>query len=94
MAELQVSVIIDTYNYGSFIEESIDSVLSQEFPRDRMEVLVVDDGSTDDTAERVKKYGSQVEYLYKPNGGQAAAFNWGLNRARGEIVFFLDADDY
>lgn len=94
MTELQVSVIIDTYNYGGFIEESIDSVLSQEFPRDRMEVLVVDDGSTDDTAERVKKYGSQVEYLYKPNGGQASAFNWGLNRAHGEIVFFLDADDY
>ncbi len=55
---------------------------------------MVDDGSTDDTSERVKKYGSRIEYLYKPNGGQASALNFGFEKARGEIVALLDADDY
>ena len=89
-----VTVLIDTYNYGRFIEAAIDSVLSQDFPREQMEILVVDDGSTDDTEERVKKYGERVRYFYKPNGGQASAFNFGFARARGEIVALLDADDY
>ena len=94
MSNPVITAIIDTYNYGRFIEEAIESVLSQDFPADRMEIFVVDDGSTDDTAERVKKYGSKLHYFYKPNGGQASAFNWGLARALGEFVFFLDADDY
>ncbi|MGC1605394.1 MAG: glycosyltransferase, partial [Candidatus Acidiferrum sp.] len=51
-------------------------------------------GSTDDTSERVKKYGTSVSYLYKPNGGQASAFNFGIARAQGEIVALLDADDF
>jgi glycosyltransferase involved in cell wall biosynthesis len=89
-----VSVVINTYNYGRFIEEAIDSTLSQDFPMGQVEVLVVDDGSTDDTAERLKKYGSQIHYLHKPNGGQASAFNFGFQHARGEVVFLLDADDY
>jgi glycosyltransferase involved in cell wall biosynthesis len=94
VAEPQVSVVIDTYNYGQFIEEAIDSVLAQDFPADRMEILVVDDGSTDDTAERVKKYGARIQYFWKANGGQASAFNFGFARARGEIISLLDADDY
>jgi glycosyltransferase involved in cell wall biosynthesis len=94
VAEPQVSVVIDTYNYGRFIEEAIDSALSQVFPAERMEVLVIDDGSTDDTAERVKKYGSRIQYIQKANGGQASAFNFGFARARGEIISLLDADDY
>jgi glycosyltransferase involved in cell wall biosynthesis len=89
-----ISVLIDTYNYGQFIEEAINSVLAQDFPAERMEILVVDDGSTDDTPERVKKYGDRIVYLRKPNGGQASAFNFGLARAQAEIVAFLDADDY
>ena len=52
-----VTVLIDTYNYGQFIEEAVESVLAQEFPREQREILVVDDGSTDDTTERLKKYG-------------------------------------
>jgi glycosyltransferase involved in cell wall biosynthesis len=88
-----VTVLITTYNYGSFIEEAIESVLSQDFPPDQMEVLVVDDGSTDDTAVRVKRY-ERVHYFYKPNGGQASAFNFGFARARGELIALLDADDY
>jgi len=54
----------------------------------------VDDGSTDDTEERLRRFGDSITYLRKPNGGQASAFNFGLERARGEIVAFLDADDY
>jgi len=89
-----VTVLVDTYNYGRFIEEAIDSVLAQDFPPEQMEILVVDDGSADDTADRVRKYGDRIQYFYKPNGGQASAFNFGIRRARGEIVAFLDGDDY
>jgi hypothetical protein len=88
-----ITVLITTYNYGQFIEEAVDSVLAQDYPIDKVEILVIDDGSTDDTSERIKKYGSRVEYLYKPNGGQASALNYGFTRARGEIVTLLDADD-
>jgi FkbM family methyltransferase len=89
-----ISVLITTYNYGRFIEEAIDSVLSQDFPLDQVEIIVVDDGSTDETAVRVKKYGSRVRYFYQSNRGQAAALNLGFAKARGEIISLLDADDY
>jgi len=89
-----VTALIDTYNYGHFVEEAIESVFAQDFPTDQLEILVVDDGSTDDTRARVEKYAGRVKYLYKPNGGQASAFNFGLANARGDIVAFLDADDY
>lgn len=87
------TVLIDTYNYGRFIERAIDSVLSQDFPAEKLEIIVVDDGSTDDTAERVRKYGSRIKFLQKQNGGQASAFNAGFAHARGEYIFLLDADD-
>lgn len=89
-----MTALIDTYNYGHFVEQAIESVLGQDFPRDEMEVLVVDDGSTDDTRERVAKYAGRVEYVWKENGGQASAFNLGLMRASGDVVALLDADDY
>lgn len=89
----RVSVLINTYNYGSFIEEAIDSALAQDFPAEQMEIIVVDDGSTDDTAERVKKYGDSVRYFYKENGDQPSAVAFGVSRARGEVVAILDADD-
>jgi glycosyltransferase involved in cell wall biosynthesis len=89
-----VSVLIDTYNYGQFIEQAVESVLAQDFPAEQMEVLVVDDGSTDDTAERIAKYGQRLRYFRKPNGGQGSAFNFGVAQTRGEIVALLDADDY
>jgi len=91
---IRVTVLVDTYNYGHFIEEAIDSVLAQDFPSEQMEILVVDDGSTDDTADRVRKYGDRIQYFCKPNGGQASSFNFGIARASGEIVAFLDGDDY
>ncbi len=89
-----VTVLIDTYNYGQYVEEAVESVLAQDFPVEQREILVVDDGSTDDTAERLRKFGDAITYLRKPNGGQASAFNLGFERARGEIVALLDADDY
>lgn len=89
-----ITVLITTYNYGQFIEQAIDSILSQDFPRDQVQILVVDDGSTDDTPEYVKRYGSRIEYFFKPNGGQASALNFGIARARGEIIALLDADDF
>jgi glycosyltransferase involved in cell wall biosynthesis len=89
-----VTVLIDTYNYAQFIEEAVRSVLAQDFPPREREILIVDDGSADDTEERLRQFGDSLVYLRKPNGGQASAFNFGLQRARGEIVAFLDADDY
>src|SRR5574341_230381 len=88
-----VSVLIDTYNYGRFIEEAIDSILKQTFPQKDLEIIVVDDGSTDDTSERVRKYKDKVKYVYKENGGQASAFNIGFEIARGEYIILLDSDD-
>lgn len=90
----RVTVLIDTYNYGRFISDAVESVLNQDFPSDELEILVVDDGSTDDTRARVEKYARRVTYLFKGNGGQASAFNFGISRADGEIVALLDADDY
>jgi glycosyltransferase involved in cell wall biosynthesis len=87
------SVLIDTYNYGEYIEEAVSSALAQEFPAEEREILVVDDGSTDDTQERLRKFGEAIRYLRKPNGGQASAFNFGFERARGEVIALLDADD-
>jgi glycosyltransferase involved in cell wall biosynthesis len=88
-----VSVVIDTYNHESFIEGAIRSALDQDFPASEYEILVVDDGSTDRTAEIVRKFEPQVRLLRKPNGGQGSAFNHGFAHSRGEIVAFLDGDD-
>lgn len=89
-----VTVLIDTYNHEAFIEEAIQSVLSQDFPASDMEILVVDDGSTDRTAEIVGGFEPRVRLVRKVNGGQASAFNAGISEARGETVAFLDGDDW
>lgn len=94
MAYPIVSVLIDTYNHERFIAQAIESVLAQDFPRGDMEILVVDDGSTDRTPEIVRQYEPQLRLIRKPNGGQASAFNAGISEARGEIVAFLDGDDW
>jgi glycosyltransferase involved in cell wall biosynthesis len=93
-APIRVTVLVDTYNYAQYIEEAIDSVLAQGFPPEQMEILVVDDGSADNTADRVRKYGDRIQFFCKPNGGQASTLNFGIARARGEIVALLDGDDY
>ena len=94
MAAPLITVLIDTYNHERFIEKAIVSVLEQDFPAGEMEILVVDDGSTDGTTEIVRKFEPRVRLLRKTNGGQASAFNAGIPEARGEIVAFLDGDDW
>ena len=89
-----VTALVDTYNHESFIEEALRSVLQQDFPSSEMEILVVDDGSTDRTPELVRKFGPRVRLLRKANGGQASAFNLGIAEAQGEVVAFLDGDDW
>ena len=89
-----VTVLIDTFNHERFIEEAIVSALEQDFPATEMEILVVDDGSTDRTPELVRKFAPRVRYARKENGGQASAFNFGIPMAQGEIIAFLDGDDW
>jgi len=88
-----VSVIIDTYNYADFIEDCIDSVLKQTYDSEKIEILVVDDGSSDNTCEKVSKYKDKIKYLYKDNGGQASALNLGFEQSSGQYIVFLDSDD-
>ncbi len=87
------TVLIDTFNYGQYVEEAVASALAQDFPPEEREILVVDDGSTDDTEVRLRKFGDAIRVLRKPNGGQASAFNCGFEHARGEVIALLDADD-
>jgi glycosyltransferase involved in cell wall biosynthesis len=94
LAKTFASVLIDTYNHERFIEQALVSVLEQDFPASEREILVVDDGSTDRTPEIVKKFSPQVQLLQKTNGGQASAFNAGIPACKGEIVAFLDGDDW
>lgn len=88
----KITVIIPTYNRKECLAEAIDSVLNQTC-RD-FEVVVVDDGSTDNTREFLaEKYGEQIRYFFKENGGCATARNFGLKVARGDYIAFLDSDD-
>jgi glycosyltransferase involved in cell wall biosynthesis len=90
----KVSVLIDTYNHEAFIERAIASVLEQDMPMDDVEILVVDDGSTDRTPELVRRFEPRVRFLRKPNGGQASAFNFGFAQTQGKILATLDGDDW
>lgn len=85
-----VSVVLPVYNAGSFISDALESVLSQDY--DVLEVIVVDDGSTDNTAEVISKFGG-VEYLYQPNKGAGAARNMAIRASKGDYIAFIDADD-
>src|ERR1700719_85944 len=94
LAKLPISVLIDTYNHERFIEKAIHSVLEQDFPVADREIIVVDDGSTDRTAQIVQRFERRLRYIRKENGGQASAFTIGIPECRGEIIAFLDGDDY
>ena len=85
-----VSVIIPCYNHARFLGEAIESVLAQSYCN--FEIIVVDDGSTDNTAEVAKRY-SRIRYISQENAGLASARNTGLQQSRGEFLIFLDADD-
>jgi glycosyltransferase involved in cell wall biosynthesis len=88
------SVVIDNYNYGRFIAQALDSILAQDVPASEVEVIVVDDGSTDDSREVVGRYKDRVKLIAQKNGGQSAAFATGFAAATGEFVCPLDSDDY
>ncbi len=91
MAMQKVSVVIPTYNYGRFLGEAIESVLAQTFPV--FEIIVVDDGSSDNTEEVVAKFGDKVKYIKQKNGGVGLARNTGVKNSSGEFIALLDADD-
>jgi len=86
-----ISVIIATYNRARFLPETLDSVLSQRF--DDFEVIVVDDGSTDNTQQIVERYGSRLKYFYQENRGPSAARNLGTRHAQAPWIAFQDSDD-
>lgn len=90
-APLSASVVIPSFNYGRFLPNAIDSALAQARPP--LEVIVVNDGSTDETSAVLAAYAGRVHALNKPNGGHASAINAGCRLARGDAVFLLDADD-
>jgi glycosyltransferase involved in cell wall biosynthesis len=86
-----ITVIIPTYNRSQFVVEAVESVLSQTYPD--FEVIVVDDGSTDDTVAVLRRFEGRIRLVRQENRGPAAARNRGLSEASGEFIAFLDSDD-
>lgn len=86
-----VSVIIPAYNYAAFLPFAVDSALAQNYKS--LEIIIVDDGSTDNTADIVASYGNRVRYIYQKNAGLSAARNTGILAAKHPFIAFLDADD-
>lgn len=87
-----VSVIIPNFNYGRYISQAIDSVLAQDYKE--IEIIVVDDGSTDNSLEVLTLFGTQITLIKNSNWGAPIARNFGLMRASGDLIAYLDADDY
>ena len=89
---MRISIVIDNYNYANYVAQAIESALAQTHAD--VEVVVVDDGSTDASMEVIRRYADRVQVVQQPNGGQGAAYNAGFARATGEVMIFLDADDW
>jgi hypothetical protein len=88
---VRVTVLITNYNYVQFLPHAIDSVLAQRYPS--MQVLIIDDGSTDGSRDIIADYGNRITSIMQANAGQAAAVNRGIDASTGDVVCFLDADD-
>jgi hypothetical protein len=88
---VKLSIIVDNYNYDRFLKDSIDSALAVRWTD--KEIIVVDDGSTDNSRDTIASYGDRVVPLFRPNGGQNAAVNAAIARSSGEWILILDADD-
>jgi len=88
---MKISVVIPAYNIENYIKRAIDSVLAQTRPAD--EIIIVDDGSTDATADKIKSYGNKVRYIYQKNKGLSGARNTGILEAKHDWIAFLDGDD-
>lgn len=93
MNATEISVLISCYNQASFLEDALQSVFSQTSILESVQVIVVDDGSTDNVSSIAAKYETSVQWISKENGGQASAWNAAWPLVNGEFVFFLDADD-
>ena len=91
MIEPLISVVIPTYNYGHFVTNAVESVLVQSYAN--REVIVVDDGSTDNTMQRLQPYLDRIRYIHQDNAGPSAARNRGIGAAAGDWIALLDADD-
>jgi glycosyltransferase involved in cell wall biosynthesis len=87
----RITVIINNYNYGRFLRQAIESVLHQSYPAH--EVILVDDGSTDNSAEVARSFGDRIKFIPQQNRGQASTFNTGYYAATGDWIWFLDSDD-
>ena len=88
---MDISVIVPVYNSGAYVKRCCEALTAQEYPRDRFEVLLVDNGSSDDSAEIISGY-SRIQLLFEQEKSSYAARNCGLRRARGEIIAFTDSD--
>ena len=88
---LTLSVVMPSYNHAHFIRESIESVLSQEYPH--IQLLVMDGGSTDGTVDILKSYGAKLQFVSAKDRGQSDAINKGFSRVDGDIVCWLNSDD-
>lgn len=93
---MRVSIIINNYNYSRFVRECLKSAAEQTYSN--VEIIIVDDGSTDDSRAVISSFLEEchrpVEVVFKENGGQASAFNAGFSRSTGDLVLFLDSDDF
>lgn len=87
-----VSIIINNYNYESFLKTCIETALSKTYPQ--KEVIVVDDGSTDGSRAVITSFGPRITPFFNPNGGQFTADNTGFQACRGDWIVFLDSDDF
>jgi len=87
-----VSVVIPTFNRAWAVERAVDSVLEQDYRP--FELIIVDDGSTDQTSDILARYGDQLTVVCQENRGVSAARNSGIVRAKGDLIAFLDSDDY
>jgi glycosyltransferase involved in cell wall biosynthesis len=89
-----ITALVDTYNHERYIEQALVSVVEQGLSPSELEILVVDDGSTDKTPAIIQKFVPRVRHLRKKNGGQASAFNAGFAQAQGRYIAILDSDDW
>ncbi len=91
LTEGLVSVVMPAFNVEAFLRRAVNSVLNQTFQR--LKLLIIDDGSTDNTAKVAREFGDKVHYIYQKNAGASAARNHGIKEALGEFIAFLDGDD-
>ena len=90
-SEPKVSIIIPTYNQSQYLEEAVESVLNQTYKN--IEIIIVDDGSTDNTPEVIKSFDNKIIYIQQKNKGASGARNTGIKKANGQYIAFLDSDD-